>query len=103
MLASGVGFAPAGSAALDTVACHSSFDEPPAPDPELDAAERALLLQIYRELVGTVEGPVVPFPVELMADPAERAERPDSALVVDLGEFRTRRQAERTPDPGDPR
>ena len=70
------------------------FEEPSAPDAELDAAERALLLQIYRELVGTVEGPVVPFPVELMADPAGRAERAEPAVIANLDEFRARRQAE---------
>ncbi|MFN0027654.1 MAG: hypothetical protein ACKV2O_10835 [Acidimicrobiales bacterium] len=77
----------------------ASHAESLAPDPELDAAERALLLAIYRELVGTAEGPIVPFPVELMADPAERAERSESAAVVDLDEFRARRRADHPPEP----
>ncbi len=91
MMAGGGGLAPC-----------AAVEEPLEPDPELDAAERALLLQIYRELVSSVEGPVVPFPVELMANPAERAELPEHARVVDLAEFRTRRQASPTPDPTDP-
>ena len=59
------------------------------PEDEIDPAERALLIQLYRELVSTIEGPVVPFPVELLADPALAVERPEGATVLDLDAFRT--------------
>ena len=62
-----------------------------APEDEIDPAERALLIQLYRELVSTIEGPVVPFPVELLADPALAVERPEGATVFDLDAFRTSR------------
>ena len=61
------------------------------PEDEIDPAERALLMQLYRELVSTIEGPVVPFPVELLADPALAVERPEGATVFDLDAFRTSR------------
>jgi hypothetical protein len=69
------------------------------PDAGIDPDERALLVMLYRELVGTVEGPVVPFPVELMEDPDYVPERPQPAALLDLGSFR-RRRAEQLP-PGD--
>jgi len=68
------------------------------PMQEADADERALLIQLYRELVATVEGPVVPFPVELLGDPARVAELDRPAELIDLARFR----AERAPaSPGD--
>lgn len=65
---------------------------PPEPAAGIDPAERALLIELYRELVGTVEGPVAPFPVELMEDPDQVAERPEPAVLLDLEAFRARRR-----------
>lgn len=69
--------------------------EAPRPEPEvgIDPVDRALLVQLYRELVGTVEGPVVPFPVELMEDPALVRDRAVPAALLDLRAFRDRRRA----------
>jgi hypothetical protein len=65
--------------------------EPTVEDQRLDPGERAFLLQIYRELIGGVQGPVIPFPVELVVgeDEAPELERP--ADVIDLAWYRTRR------------
>ncbi len=71
---------------------------PPEPEAGIDPEERALLVQLYRELVGTVEGPVVPFPVELMADPDYVEERERPAAVLDFEAFRARRN--RPDEPG---
>lgn len=66
----------------------------PEPEVGIDPADRALLVQLYRELVGTVEGPIVPFPVELMEDPELVEDREQPAALLDLRAFRDRRTAE---------
>lgn len=78
--------------------------EAPRPEPEvgIDPEERALLVQLYRELVGTIEGPIVPFPVELMEDPAYVQDRPQPAALLDLDEFRQRRIDAAGLEPGEP-
>jgi hypothetical protein len=68
----------------------------PEPDPmvddkRIDPAERAFLLQLYKELVGGVQGPVIPFPVELVLGEDEAPELDGLADVIDLGWYRTRR------------
>jgi hypothetical protein len=73
----------------------------PEPDHGIDPEERALLVMLYRELVGTVEGPVVPFPVELMEDPDYVPERQQPASLLDLATFR-RRRTEQAPPAADP-
>lgn len=58
-----------------------------------EAADRAFLLQLYNDLVGPNDGPVVPFPVELVAGEDEAPELDTWAEVVDLAAFRARRCA----------
>jgi hypothetical protein len=70
----------------------------------IDPAERAVLIGLYRELVGTIDGRVVPFPVELMDDPALVPDRIRPADVVDLAAARARRSVppgEAVPQDGD--
>jgi len=57
----------------------------------IDPAERAVLISLYRELIGTIDGRVVPFPVELMDDPALVPDRIRPGEVVDLAAARARR------------
>jgi len=57
----------------------------------IDPHERALLIELYRELIASVDGPVVPFPVELLADPSTAADRTEPAELVDLDRYRLRR------------
>jgi hypothetical protein len=66
-------------------------DAPVADDERIDPEERAFLLQVYRELVGGVQGPVIPFPVELVAGEDEAPELDRPADVIDLDWHRTRR------------
>jgi hypothetical protein len=79
----------------------AATESAPEPDTGIDPEERALLVMLYRELVGTVEGPVVPFPVELMEDPDYVPERQQPASLLDLASFRQRRaeQVEPAADP----
>ena len=57
----------------------------------IDPAERAVLIGLYRELVASIDGSVVPFPVELMDDPALTPDRIRPATVVDLAAERALR------------
>jgi hypothetical protein len=57
----------------------------------IDPAERAVLISLYRELIGTIDGRVVPFPVELMDDPSLVPDRIRPGEVVDLAAARARR------------
>jgi hypothetical protein len=65
--------------------------DPMVDDERIDPAERAFLLQLYKELVGGVQGPVIPFPVELVLGEDEAPELDGLADVVDLAWYRTRR------------
>ncbi len=60
----------------------------------IDPGERALLVQLYRELIGSAEGPVLPFPVELVTGELEAPERDEPAEIVSF-EALVRRRAER--------
>ncbi len=59
----------------------------------VDPAERALLIELYSELIASVEGPVVPFPVEFLVDPSEAMDRAEPAELVDLDRYRQRRSS----------
>ena len=65
--------------------------DPMVDDERIDPAERAFLLQLYKELVGGVQGPVIPFPVELVLGEDEAPELDGLADVIDLAWYRTRR------------
>ena len=67
----------------------------------IDPDERALLIELYRELIAGVDGPVVPFPVELLADPSTAADRAEPAELVDLDRYRVRRALAETAGPAD--
>ncbi len=65
----------------------------------IDPDERALLIELYRELIASVDGPVVPFPVELLADPTTAVDRAEPAELVDLDRYRVRRALAETDGP----
>ena len=57
----------------------------------IDPAERAVLIGLYRELIGTIDGRVVPFPVELMDDPSLAPDRIRPGELIDLAAARALR------------
>lgn len=76
----------------------ATLDEVPGPTwrsseryDTIDPAERALLVQLYRELLATVEGPILPFPVELVLGEDEAPELDEPATILSFETFRTRR------------